>query len=262
MTSFVRPITRSLYVAILKSDEASPFLPVSDEEKTKEEKDEEKENRKNQDEEKSDSGDSKKDAEESSKKSSDDGDGNDKPAKDVDKNEAGENDDKDKSKGDEKKKDDVQVEIDFDKIAYRIVDAPGLPARNYAGLTTGPEGKVYVLESIENQPGATLHQYSLKEKKAEKFADKISEITTSHDRKKILLKTPSGWNSADAGSKPKDGGKGLNISGMRVKINPRAGGDPQLERAVAEALELLKMKKIELKPEPTPPVRALRPGDK
>ncbi|HMO39367.1 MAG TPA: PDZ domain-containing protein [Saprospiraceae bacterium] len=37
------------------------------------------------------------------------------------------------------------------------------------------------------------------------------------------------------------------------------GGDPQLERAVQEALKLLETEAIELKPEPAPPVRYMRP---
>jgi tricorn protease len=37
------------------------------------------------------------------------------------------------------------------------------------------------------------------------------------------------------------------------------GRDPQLERAVAEALRLLAEHPVELKPEPAPPVRSRRP---
>ena len=38
-----------------------------------------------------------------------------------------------------------------------------------------------------------------------------------------------------------------------------AGRDPQLERAVEEALRLLETEKVEFKPEPPPPVRWRRP---
>lgn len=41
-----------------------------------------------------------------------------------------------------------------------------------------------------------------------------------------------------------------------------AGKDPQLERAVAEALELLKTESVELKPEPAAPIRYFRPKGK
>ena len=52
---------------------------------------------------------------------------------------------------------------------------------------------------------------------------------------------------------------------IEVRNDPKPvmdGGDPQLERAVAEALELLKTQKVEFKPEPAPPIRSWRPGDK
>jgi tricorn protease len=37
------------------------------------------------------------------------------------------------------------------------------------------------------------------------------------------------------------------------------GGDPQLERAVAEAIKLMPTQTIELKPEPAAPVKYKRP---
>ena len=40
------------------------------------------------------------------------------------------------------------------------------------------------------------------------------------------------------------------------------GRDPQLERAVQEALTLLKTQNVELKPEPAPPVKYKRPVKK
>ncbi len=38
------------------------------------------------------------------------------------------------------------------------------------------------------------------------------------------------------------------------------GGDPQLEAAVREALRLLETERVDLKPEPAPPIRYRRPG--
>lgn len=39
-----------------------------------------------------------------------------------------------------------------------------------------------------------------------------------------------------------------------------AGRDPQLERAVEEAMRQLRERPVELKPEPAAPIRARRPG--
>jgi tricorn protease len=50
---------------------------------------------------------------------------------------------------------------------------------------------------------------------------------------------------------------------IEVQNDPRsviAGRDPQLERAVQEALRLLEANPVVLKPEPAPPVRYRRPG--
>ncbi len=197
MTSYDRPVTRSLYVAILSADGPSPFLPVSDEEEsteddTSEQKSEKKVDTQNETQSTTDESDDEKSEDEKSEEAKD------------------------------KQKDDVEVKIDFEHIQSRIVDAPALPARNYVGLAPGPEGTVFVLEAVENEPGTTVHQYKLKDQKAEKFADKITSLTTSADRKKVLLQTQGGWSSADAASPPKDGGKSLELGDLRVKVDPRS----------------------------------------
>ena len=49
---------------------------------------------------------------------------------------------------------------------------------------------------------------------------------------------------------------------IEVEMTPSAviaGGDPQLERAVDEALRLLETESVQILPEPAPPVRARRP---
>ena len=49
---------------------------------------------------------------------------------------------------------------------------------------------------------------------------------------------------------------------IEVRNDPRPvmeGGDPQLERAVQEALRLLETEAVTLEPEPDPPVRYRRP---
>ena len=197
MTSYDRPVTRALYVAILGADEPSPFLPISDEEEPK----------------KADEPDEKKD--DASKKDSEplgvwaDG----KEPKDGEKD--------GKKKAAKKKAKPVEVKIDFEGIALRIVDAPGLPRRNYVGLEKAPEGKIFVLESIENEPGSTVHRYDVEKRKADTFAEGIRFITTSHDRRKVLLQTGSGFTSADA-SGSKGVAKSVSLSGMRVKVDPRA----------------------------------------
>ena len=168
MTSYDRPVTRALYVALLQQDEPSPFLPLSDEEKAPEEKTGKEESQSPESEEQA-------------------------------------------------------LAIDFDGISRRIVDAPGLPLRDYSGLAKGPKGQVFVLENVPNQQGSTVHRYSLEDRKPTQFLERASAIAISHDRKKLLYRSGSNWQVADAdGAVSREGDKRLNVGGMRVHVDPRA----------------------------------------
>lgn len=192
MTSYDRPVTRSLYVAVLSADEPSPFLPESDEEEA---------------------------AKEDEPGKSEDGDGE-EPASD---DPSGDEAQPDKEAADKQDEDDSsKVRIDFENIAARILDVPKLSAANYVGLAAAPEGQVFVLEAGDDGPGFTVHRYDLKERKATSFAEGARSITTSHDRKKVLLRTSSGWTAADSAGAGAKSGKSLPINGLRVKVDPRA----------------------------------------
>jgi tricorn protease len=117
----------------------------------------------------------------------------------------------------------VEVAIDFDGIAQRIVDAPDLPLRNYLGLVEGPEGRVFVGEAIPNERGFTVHRYTLEDREAEEFLEGVIEIAASHDRKKLLYRSGSGWTIVNAAGGPPRGPDGrLTMNGMRIRVEPRA----------------------------------------
>ncbi|MEQ8329210.1 MAG: PDZ domain-containing protein [Longimicrobiales bacterium] len=163
MTSMDRPVTRSLYVAILRDGDASPFLPRSDEE-------------------------------------------------------GGEEGD-----GEDAADDDVTVTIDPDGMADRIVHAPGLPARNYTGLVAGPDGHVFVQEAVPNEPGATLHRYSLDDAEPMEFLDGVAAAVTSHDRSKMLVRSGPAWRVVGtAGGAPSGSDGRLALDGLRVQVDPKA----------------------------------------
>lgn len=112
------------------------------------------------------------------------------------------------------------VVIDFDGIAARIVAAPDLPTRNYAGLGEGPEGMVFVGENVPNEQGATLHRYSLKDRKPTEWVKGVNYVTASQDRKKVLIRSGSNWSVADAGGAPPRAGDGRLTLNLRVRIQP------------------------------------------
>ena len=164
MTAYDRPVTRALYVTILKAGEPSPFLPKSDEE------------------------------------------GQAAPAE---------------KKPAEGAAPTPEVAIDFEGIASRMVSAPNLPVRSYEGLAEGPEGMVFVAESVPNERGLTLHRYSLKDRKPTEWVKGVNEATVSQDRKKILWRSGSNWSVTDAGGAPPKAGDGRLTLNVRVRIEPK-----------------------------------------
>ncbi len=108
MTSYDRPVTRALYLALLGADEPSPFLPRSDEEEDGDEEGADGE----------------------------EGEGDGDEAGGSGRGGSGE-----KASGEEP----PRVVIDFQGLGSRIIDAPGLDAEDYTGLVPGPSGTVFVL---------------------------------------------------------------------------------------------------------------------
>ncbi|MDX5437610.1 MAG: protease, partial [Pontibacter sp.] len=162
MSSYDRPVTRSLYMMVLSKDTPSPLLPRSDEELAKNDEEKDQLNSKAQN-------------------------GKQTPKKNG----------KQKQADEKVVKPAVQVRIDMDGLDQRIIPID-VPARNYTALVTGPEGNVFYLESIPNQSGETLHRYSLKEQKATEFLTKVNEATVSFDRKNMLYRSGGNWHIVSA----------------------------------------------------------------
>lgn len=171
MTSYDHPVSRALYLALLSNEEASPFLPKSDEEET------------------STGGVKEAEAEGEAEAEDDEGEG---------------------------------VTIDFDGVSRRIISAPGVPVRNYAGLIEGPEGYVFLAELPPAGGGIALKRYSVEDAEVEDHLDGVTMVTASHDRKKLLVRAGPNWSVANtAGAAPRDGGERLNTSGIRIFADPK-----------------------------------------
>jgi tricorn protease len=161
MSSMDHPVTRSVYVAVLRRDLPSPLAPESDEEKGKEAEKAEKKDEKPE---------AKKDAEKSGT---------------------------DKTKETEKPVE--PVGIDFDGVSQRILALP-VPAKNYVDLQAGKEGIFYLLEGPDlysrfmSEDGAfMLHKFNLAERKLEKFLDNIKGFVVSANGEKILYNQGENW---------------------------------------------------------------------
>ena len=192
MSSLERPLRRSIYMAVLDSEEASPLAPKSDDEEVEEE------------EEKSD----------------------DEEGDVADAEESGEGD----SEGEEE--DEIVVKIDFENILYRVISLD-VPSRSYQTLFTGEEGVVFYTESIENQPGLTLHKYSIEDRESTKLMDGLSGAYCSFDRKKLFYEARgSKWGITDASSKPESGAGALDMSDMKMLVDPKAEWAQILDEAI------------------------------
>ncbi|HSR42629.1 MAG TPA: PDZ domain-containing protein, partial [Longimicrobiales bacterium] len=174
MSSYDRPSTRAMYLAVLADGEPSPFLPRSDEEEVE----------------------------------GDEGGG----ASGERAEEGGGGADADTGR------DAPTVTIDFDGLASRILDVPGLPVRDYQGLVAGPEGHVFVLEN--RQGGDVLLRYSLEDREPEEFVEGVSDAVVSHDRRRLLVRTGANWSIVGTDRAPSGDDGRLAFDDLRVRVEP------------------------------------------
>jgi tricorn protease len=189
MSSFDHPVTRSVYVAVLKKGVASPLAPESDEENKKPDGD-------------------------AGKEHPDDKSNADKPKESTE------------AKEKEKPKEPPKVEIDFDKISQRILAMP-IPLKNYGGLFAGKEGEIFLVElppafPVRGEFAFTVHKFTLKDRKTDKLVDGINGFALSFNGEKMLYRQGQAW-FINPTAKPPEPGKGsLKTGDMEVYVDPRA----------------------------------------
>jgi tricorn protease len=106
----------------------------------------------------------------------------------------------------------VEVQIDFDRLHQRIIAIPGVPERQYSQLKAGVAGTVFYLEAPaggggQGGPGAggggsTLHRYRLSDRRAAVFVSGVAQYDVSDDGRKLVYRTGGG------GGGPAGGGPG------------------------------------------------------
>ncbi|HTT32474.1 MAG TPA: PDZ domain-containing protein [Methylomirabilota bacterium] len=190
MTSLQRPITRSVYVAVLKKDVPSPLAPESDEEKAKE-------------------------AEKSDK---------DKMA-DADKNK-----DKDKAKEEKPIKVEIDFDGISQRILALPIPARnyyGLAAGKPGVLFLGEGPTLDPIEFEDGGPTTKIYRFEFKTRKAEQILDGVTSFDLSFNGEKMLYAKQNQWFITPA-EKPTEGppqpGQGgpLKLDSMEVYVDPRA----------------------------------------
>lgn len=114
------------------------------------------------------------------------------------------------------------VRIDFAGVGQRIL-ALDVPPRAYLDLVAGVEGTVFFREAVPNEPGQRLHRYTLEKRESEQVLAGIASFSLSADGKKLLYRMPDGGLFlADAAGEPSAGEGALDVSDLRMKIDPAA----------------------------------------
>ncbi len=220
MTSMGRPVTSSLYAAVLRKDLPSPVAPESDEEGTDAKDGKDGKDGKGADAAKAGAaGDAGTDTEK--------------------KGEAG----KDAAAHDAKKPPEP-VKIDFPGLDQRIVALPVARA-NWVALEAGAEGIVFLLQAPvalsaedyleygdENPLPLEVHRFDLKARKAEKFLEKIDggsgvyggqpPFLVSFDGTKVLYAQKGSRFLVPSEKAPKPGEGAVKAEGLEVWVDPRA----------------------------------------
>jgi len=215
MSSYERPVTRSLYLVVLSSDDPSPLAPESDEEKPPEEKKPAK------------------DEDQASEKEAagavkvenpvpaESGSSTETPAVPA----AGQSADKPA----EEKPVTPKNRIDLEGIEQRILALP-VAAREYSDLQVS-ENKLFYKEVLPNQSfdsdrtSYLLNAFDLKERKAEIFLDRLFGYQISADGKKMLVHLSDRWKYAIVATDKRnpDLSDGmLDLDRMENRVDPRA----------------------------------------
>lgn len=113
------------------------------------------------------------------------------------------------------------VTIDFDGIGQRILSID-VPSRNYSSIAAATDGTVIYAEQVPNQPGATLHRYSLDKRKAEEYLSPVNSYSISFDGKKLLYQSGPTWGVAGTDKPAKVGDGKLQTDDIEMKVNPPA----------------------------------------
>ncbi|MDM4765144.1 S41 family peptidase [Pelomonas sp. SE-A7] len=131
----------------------------------------------------------------------------------------------------EKKEAAKPVRIDFEGLQQRLVALP-VPERNYDSLAVAADGALFYME--RRQPGSSrelpqnaanpnsdLHRFDFEERKSKLLKSGINGYDLSADGKKLLIDAGRGkLEIADANDKAD--AKPIDLSGLRVKVDPRA----------------------------------------
>ena len=130
--------------------------------------------------------------------------------------------------GAEKKEETPKVTIDFDNISQRILALPA-PMENYEGLAAGKTGELFIAQIAPEeagvfgpQGGLNVAKFDMKTRKTTPVISGVEEFDLSFDGEKMLYLQGEHWGIAATAAPVKPGEGMLNMSDMKVWVDPRA----------------------------------------
>ena len=119
--------------------------------------------------------------------------------------------------GDEEDEGGEEIRIDIDGIERRVMALP-MPVRRYRMALAGPEGSVFIGESVPNTPGMTLHKFSLSDREAKLFTQGVSQVSLSNDGEKMLYRSNGRWSVVGTERPPESGSGGIEVN-LRMRLD-------------------------------------------
>ncbi len=133
--------------------------------------------------------------------------------------------------------------IDFDGLAHRILAVPGITERPYSSLRAGVAGMVYFVEpggagagGRGGAGGATLHRFSLRDRRDVPFVTGVADFDVSLDGHKLVYRAGGGAGGrggrggaatgpslfiVDADRNPPQAAQGRINSDLRTNVDPK-----------------------------------------
>ncbi len=87
-------------------------------------------------------------------------------------------------------------------------------------LEAGQQGELFYAEIVDNQPGFTLHKYSMEKRKANPFMKPLQSFAISADGKKLLYHSGNTWGVVPT-AKPAKVGEGKISTNLRMRLIPQ-----------------------------------------
>ena len=119
----------------------------------------------------------------------------------------------------------IDVRIDFPGILQRTLTVP-VPAANYVGLTAAPGGALFLVSrpvvNVGARPTLTVARFELATRKTTTLVSGVSDATVSYNGKQLLYARADHWYRAPADKRALAGRGRMPIQNLQVYVNPRA----------------------------------------